>query len=171
MKRHRKTMTEQQTPPKKIRKQRKPMTEEQRLAASERLEKARKSKKTSENISLHESIRDLPEDHALHPDKVKGWIKEWKERLQSIRHYKNSKEGKEVSTYYSTESYIKNMQRYLDSGVWLDMFWGENRDKRMVEVCIAPAYDKDGLIKRSKGVFYPDINMIWKGDGVVEDET
>jgi len=147
---------------KKTRKRRKPMTESQRLAAAQRLEKARAAKKPAANISLHESIRDLPEDHELHPDKVKMWIKDWKQRLVAMKHYQRSKEAKEVSKYYETDGYIKNMQRYLDSGVWTDMYWGENRDQKMGYVCVALAYDKDGNPKRNRGVFYPDINVVWE---------
>jgi hypothetical protein len=30
--------------------------------------------------------------------------------------------------------------------------------------CVAMAYYADGTPKRSKGVYYPDINMIWESD-------
>lgn len=145
----------------KRRKPRKPMTEEQRKAAAERLAKARAAKKPSENLSVHESIRDLPEDHELHPDKVKAWIKDWKKQLASIRHYARSKDAKEIATYYDVDGYIKNMQRYLESGVWLDMFWGEHRQNKITYACKALAYDKDGMVKRTRGVFYPDLGFIW----------
>jgi len=159
MKRHRKNQPE--PPVKKVRKRRKPMTEEQRAAAIERLAKARAAKKPAQNTSIHESIRDLPEDHDLHPDKVKEWIKDWKLRLKGMRHYANSKEVKEVAKYYEVDGYIKNMQRYLDSGVWLDFWAGPDRTQRVNNICVVPAYDKNGEIKRSYGVYYPDINMVW----------
>jgi hypothetical protein len=60
------------------------------------------------------------------------------------------------------------MQIYLKTGVWLDTHFGENREKKIYNVCVAPAYDADGLIKRSVGVYYRDIGMIWKG---TNDET
>jgi hypothetical protein len=167
MKRHR--MNLEQTPPSKKRKPRKPMTEEQRLAAAERLEAARAAKKTPQNISVHESIRDLPKEHSLHPNNVKAWIKSWKDMLSSIRHYKNSKETKEVAKYYATEAYIKNMQKYLESGVWLDNYWGEKRDRKMIFVCHAMAYDKNGNPKRTQGIYYPDINMIWGSEESAEN--
>ena len=147
---------------KKTRKRRKPMTEEQRAAAAERLAKARAAKKPAANISLHESIRNLPEDHELHPDKVKEWIKDWKKRLAAMKYFQRSKDAKEVAKYYETDAYIKCMQRYLDSGVWTDMYWGENRDQVMGAVCVALAYDKDGNAKRNKGVYYPDLNIVWE---------
>lgn len=164
----RKKVMRQEEQPKR-RKRRKPMTEEQRLAAAERLEKARAARKPSENISIHESIRDLPDDHELHPDKVKMWIKDWKMRLSSINHYQRSKEAKEVAKYFETDGYIKNMQRYLDSGVWTDMYWGENRDQKMGWVCIALSYDKNGNPKRTKGTYYSDLGYVWGEEPI--DET
>ena len=63
---------------KKFRKPRKPMTEEQRAAASERLAKARAvraAKNPEYGLSgIHTSLRELDEEHQLHPDKVKQWI-------------------------------------------------------------------------------------------------
>ena len=57
----------------KTRKKRKPMSDEQRAAAAERLAKARE-KRAEKNpdygkSGLHESIRDLPDKHHIHPDK------------------------------------------------------------------------------------------------------
>lgn len=150
---------------KKIRKKRKPMTEEQRLAAAERLAKARSAKKPAAMTSIHESIRDLPEEHALHPAKVKQWIKDWKSKLQSIRHYRNSKEKGFVGEYYSTQAYITNMQNYLTNGVWSDLYYGERRENRCSYVCVAMAYDKDGMPKRTMNTWYTDIGL-YMGEGV-----
>ena len=141
------------------------MTKEQRAAAAERLAKARAAKKPAAMVSLHESIRNLPEDHALHPVKVKSWIKEWKSKLQAIRHYKNSKEKGAVGEYYATQAYITNMQNYLTNGIWNDLYYGERRDQRCRYVCVAMAYDKDGMPKRTTHTWYPDIGL-YMGEGV-----
>ena len=61
---------------KKVTRKRKPMTEEQRKAAAERLKLAREKRGHDGSKSVHHSIRDLPEDHFLHWKKVKEWIKE-----------------------------------------------------------------------------------------------
>lgn len=47
----------------KVRKKRKPMTPEQRAAAAERLALARAAKAPAKNVSIHESIRNLEDDH------------------------------------------------------------------------------------------------------------
>ena len=63
----------------KTRKKRKPMTAEQKVAASERLEKARAARVAKNPdygmSSIHESLRDLPDNSPAHPNKVKVWIK------------------------------------------------------------------------------------------------
>ena len=64
-------------PKKKIRKRRKPMTEEQKQAAAARLEKAREARAAKNpdygQSGIHVSLRDLPEDHPAHPNKVKKY--------------------------------------------------------------------------------------------------
>lgn len=152
----------------KKRRRRKPMTPEQKAAAAERLKKARAAKAPAKNTSLHESIRNLDEDHHLHPDKVKEWIKEWKNRLSSIRHQRNSKTAKEVAEYYSVQGYIQNMQNYLSSGCWNDMYYGINRNHKIYARCVAPAYDKNGNQKFSLGTYYPEYAGVYIGNGQFE---
>ena len=151
---------------KKIRKKRKPMTPEQKAAAVARLEKARLARGPSKNLSFHESIRDLDDEHFLNPKKVKEWIKVWTEKKQGMKMYKDSKDWKQRMEYQITENDIKNMQSYLTTGVWSDMWYGENREHKIKMVSVVPAYDNEGNMKRSYGVWYSDI-----GTYGVEDET
>ena len=71
----------------KKRKPRKPMSEEQRVAASERLAKAREKRKEKNpdygQSALPPALKDLPEDHPRHPKKVKEWIKTQKDFVRS----------------------------------------------------------------------------------------
>lgn len=149
----------------KVKRKRKPMTPEQRAAAAERLAKARAAKAPAKNISIHESIRDLEDDHPLSPTKVKEWIKVWKEKLHAIRYHKNSNDRKEVAEYYRTQNYILNMQNYLSSGCWNDLYYGENRSIKYTPVCVAMSYDKKGNPKLQQGVFYPKYGGIYIGNG------
>ena len=65
--------------PKKKRKPRKAMSEDQRVAAAARLEKAREKRKDKNpdygKSGIHESLRNLPDEHKLSPKKIKEWIK------------------------------------------------------------------------------------------------
>lgn len=148
---------------KKIRRKRKPMTEEQRKAAAERLAKARAAKGPAKNLSIDESIRDLPDDHFLAPKKVKEWLKIWKTKLNGMRHSRDSKDRNVRREYQITETYVKNMQSYLNTGMWSDHRYGENREHKIVWRVVAPAYHSDGVMKRTQGFFYDDIGF-YKGE-------
>jgi len=146
---------------KKVKRKRKPMSEEQKKAAVERLAKARAAKGADGSKSVHHSIRDLPEDHFLHWKKVKEWLKSNQEELKSMRSWKTSKVSKERQEYQDLETYISNMKKYLSGGVWSDFRYGERRESRVQKVCIAMAYYDDGTPKRSIGTWYPDIMRVW----------
>ena len=141
---------------KKVKRKRKPMSPEQKAAAVERLRKAREARGPSQNLSIHESIRELPYDHFISPGKVKEWLKIWKEKFSNMKSYQQSSDKKLRQEYYSTETYIKNMQSYLSTGIWGDMWYGENREHKIRNVVVAMAYDEEGNVKRNKGHFYPD---------------
>lgn len=145
----------------KPKRKRKPMTAEQKKAAAERLAKAREAKGHTGALSVHESIRDLPEDHGLHWSKVKKWIKDCESSLKNIKSYQNSSVASERSAYQDLEVYIKNMKTYLTTGYWGDFRFGENRENRVQHMCMAMAYDVDGEPKRTIGVFYQDIMKVW----------
>ena len=148
-------------PKKKIRKRRKPMTEEQKQAAAARLEKAREARAAKNpdygQSGIHASLRDLPDDHPAHPKKVKLWIKTQKELAASER--RAVKQG--VKGAYSKqcihEAYVRNLVKYLRDGDYVDMFYGEYMEHNIKRKCVAMAYESDGTPKRDVGVWYPDI--------------
>ena len=148
-------------PKKKIRKTRKPMTEEQKQAAAARLEKAREARAAKNpdygQSGIHASLRDLPDDHPAHPKKVKLWIKTQKELAASER--RAVKQG--VKGAYSKqcihEAYVRNLVKYLRDGDYVDMFYGEYMEHNIKRKCVAMAYESDGTPKRDVGVWYPDI--------------
>ena len=149
----------------KVRKKRKPMTEEQKAAAAERLAKAREKKAAGDpnygQSGIHESLRNLPDDYPLHPKKVKVWIKTQKDLANAER--KSVRQGIKgaLARQGVHEGYVRNMKTYLRSVDWIDMFYGEHQEHRIRHRCVALAYDKDGNPNRNVGTFYPDINMIW----------
>ena len=144
------------SPTAKVRKRRKPMTKEQRAAAAERLAKARAAKGESKNLSLHKDIRNLEEDHPISPTKVKKWLKSNKEALAAAK--KDAKTDKKANARVGQlETYVTNMERYLRTGVWLNLFYGENQEHKVRRRVTTLAYDKDGNVKREVGVIYPDI--------------
>ena len=162
----------------KRRKPRKPMSEEQRAAAAERLAKARE-KKAEENpdygkAGLHHSLRDVADDYYLHPDKVKEWIKIQKDVVRAERAAVRAKVKGAIAKLADAEGYIRNMQRYLKGGDWIDMFYGPHQEKRVAYYCKAMGYywygPKKGQPKRDIGVYYPDLGVVWTKEMELEDE-
>jgi hypothetical protein len=128
----------------KKRKPRKPMTEEQRAAASERLAKAREvraEKNPDYGMSnIHESLRRLNDDHQLSPAKVKHWIKVQQDYAKSERGAVRQNVKGADARLADHEGYIRNMQKYLRDGVWVDMFYGEQQQGKIRNRCIAMGY-------------------------------
>ena len=154
------------TLPKK-RKQRKPMTAEQKKAAGERLAIAR-AKRAKENPpeykSIHPDVLAKGDDHAWSHVNVKKWIKTQKELLTIARSDVRRKVKGAEAQVSSISGYIRNLELYLRSGTYIDLFWGEHQQNRCKNVCLVMAYHPDGSPKRQVGTWYPDIGCTWTGE-------
>jgi len=136
---------------------RRKLTDEQKKAASERLSKAREARGHDGSTNIHESIRDLPEDHHLHWKKVRQWIKHNKElRAAENKNLRKNVKGS-LARVKIIEGYIRNMDTYLRTGDWVDNFYGQDQEKKISWKCVAPAYYDDGIMKRTVGVWYDDV--------------
>ena len=144
---------------KKIRKPRKPMSDEQRKAAGERLAKARAARGPAKNSSVAESLHSLSDDDTFSVKNVKEWLVNQKELLGSIRSYKDSKESSERLMYFKTEAYVANLDNYLRTGIYNDLFYGINGTNKVTYVSVRMARYADGTPKRSVGVMYHDIGL------------
>ena len=143
----------------KVRKRRKPLTEEQKAERRERLAKAREAKAPPKYLTVHPSVRELPEDHYLSLSKVRGWLKKNKNersRLQTMIRRKQD-DRKIRSDFLRIDTYCHNIDAYIRSGVWLDLFYGEDQQHKVKMQCLHMAYDENGQPKRSVGTWYPDI--------------
>lgn len=136
---------------------RKPMTEEQRKAAGERLRIAREKRGHDGSASVHYAIRDLEDDHPLHWKKVKDWIKDIAVEIKSKKNLRDSKDAKQRSEYNILVTYLSNLKRYLDSGVYHDVRYGRHREGKMNRIVYTMAYNPDGSVKRTVGHVYSDI--------------
>jgi len=149
----------------KKRKPRKSMSEEQRVAAAARLEKAREAraeKNPDYGLSgVHESIRDLPDEHPIAPKKVKQWIKTQKDLAKSARGAVRQKIKGSEAQLAIHQGYIKSMQTYLRTGDWIDIFYGEYQQNKIRWRSVAMAYYDDGTPKRTVGTFYPDMGCVY----------
>ena len=169
-------------PKKKVRKKRKPMTDEQKAAAAKRLEKARAARAAKNpnygKSSIHESLHNVPDDAPISPKKVKSWIKTQKELASVERRNEKSNVKGATDRRLSHEGYVRNMQRYLRDGDWVDLFYGEHQEKKIRHFCRAQAYywsgPKKGEPKFDVGTYYPMLGTIYtqemyNADNGVED--
>ena len=115
----------------KPKKKRKPMTEEQRKAAAERLAAARAKKAPSQNTSIHPSVLALPDDHYLSYKNVKGWIKTNKELVSGLRGDVRRDVKGAKAKLWDIDGYIRHMQYYLKHGDWVDNRYGEYQEKKV----------------------------------------
>lgn len=154
---------------KKVRKKRKPMTEEQKQAAAERLEKARAARAAKNpnygQSGVHESLRDLPDDAPINPKKVKKWIKTQKELASMERRNEKKNVKGAFARKLIHEGYVRNMQKYLRDGDWVDYFYGEHQEKKIGYICRAQAYywegPKKGEPKFNVGTYYPLLGTVY----------
>ena len=148
----------------KQRKRRKPMSAEQKAAAAERLRVARE-KRLKENPpeykSIHPNVLARGDDDAWSHIKVKQWIKTQKSLMSSERANARAKVKGAEARYESHRGYIRNLETYLRTGEYLDMFWGEYQQHKCKSICLVMAYHPDGTPKRSIGTWYPDIMCEW----------
>ena len=144
---------------KKIRKPRKPMSDEQRKASGERLVKARAAKAPTANSSVNEDVRKLDENDAFSEKNVKQWLDHQKENLSVYRPYKDSKDPIERNKLFSTQAYVANLENYLRTGIYSDLFYGMNGTNKVSYVSVRMARYADGTPKRSVGVIYHDIGL------------
>ena len=129
--------------PPKVRKKRKPMTEEQRAAAAERLAKARLARGITGTKNVHPDVLSLPEDHPLAYAKVKEWLKYNEDLLKSIKSQKTSNDSKQRMEFHITENYVKNLKVYIRDNVWCDHRYGKLMEHKMEWVAVVPAGEKE----------------------------
>ena len=136
----------------KTRKKRKPMTEEQKRAASERLAKAREVRAAKNpdygQSGIHPSLRDVPDESPISPKKVKQWIKTQKDIMSSEKASERQGIKGARSRWKNAEAYIRDMNTYLRNGDWVSMFYGEHEQHKVKYRVRAMAYDNDGNIKQ-----------------------
>ena len=146
---------------------RKQLSEERKQELRDQLTKARSKKSPAEYKNIHPKVLEVPDDDPLSLKSIKKSIKHSKDRasaysVNSRRRGATPKQAIADSINSdNTKAYIRFMEHYLRTGDWISNFMGDDEEKKTQWKCVAMAYHADGTPKRTKGVFYPDINMIW----------
>ena len=123
----------------------------------DKMAKVRAAKKPPAYKNIHEDVKNLSDDNTLSVKNVKEWEKHNKERVKELKYkIRRMDKGKEKTLLErelgNREVYIMNIARYLDTSVWLDLFYGKDQEHKSKWRTIAYAYDKEGYIKTNAPV-------------------
>ena len=119
-------------------KKRKPMTEEQRQAAAERLAKARAAKGPVEYKNIHPKVVALPDEHPFSYMKIKEWMKHNRELASSLRSDIRRNINGSIAKLASVNGYLKIMSHYLKHNDWTGNYYGKDEHMRVRWKTIAP---------------------------------
>ena len=151
---------------KPLKKKRK-LSEEAKEKLRERLATMRAKKKPADYKNVAKSVLELPDDDKYSFKNIKEWIKHSKdlvsEYTKTARSRATTPQDKQKASNAADHKkvYIRELEYYLKSGDYISYFSGQDETNKVNPRCVAMAYHADGTPKRSVGVFYPDINMVW----------
>jgi hypothetical protein len=159
------------TPVKKKRK----LSEEAKQKLRDRLAIMRAKKKPAEYKNIAKSVLALSDDDKYSLKNVKAWIRkskdlvaEYNKTARSIRFTPQEKQRASMAADHK-KAYIRDLEYYLKTGDFISYFSGEDETNKVIPKCVALAYYEDGTPKRTAGIYYPDINMVWKQDMIEVD--
>ena len=117
----------------------------------DKMAKVRAAKKPPAYKNVHD---DVPRDEkdSLCLKNVKEWQKHNKDRVKELK-YRIRKGGTKAEMkplqreLQNRLTYVNNLARYLDTGIWMDLFFGKDQEKLMKYKTVAKAYDSEGYIK------------------------
>ena len=121
----------------------------------DKMAKVRAAKKPPAYKNIHPDVKVLPDDNTLSVKNVKEWEKHNKERVKELKYrIRSMDKGKEKllleRELKNREVYVMNIATYLDSSVWLNLFYVKDQEHKTKWRTIAYAYDSEGFIKTSE---------------------
>ena len=123
----------------------------------DKMAKARAAKKPPSYKNIHEDVKALPDDNTLSVKNVKEWEKHNKDRVKEckklMRRMTKGKDRTLLEREVENRSvYLININKYLDTSTWLDLFYGKNQEHKTRYRPIAYAYDEEGYIKTNVSI-------------------
>jgi len=156
-------------------KKKRKLSEEAKQKLRDRLTVMRANKKPAEYKNIAKSVLALPDDDKYSFRNVKAWIRKSKDLVadynktaRGMRFTPQEKQRASMAADHK-KAYIRDLEYYLKTGDFISYFSGEDETNKVIPKCVAMAYYEDGTPKRSAGVYYPDINMVWKQDMIEVD--
>ena len=120
--------------------------EEKREKVNKRMAALRAKRKPPKLANVHNTILALPDDDTLSYVNVRKWITTQEgiakaaglvERSRSSEIPQRQKD-KAMRTRLGAQAYIRAIKRYINSGDWSTMYYGEFEDQLMQWVTVAP---------------------------------
>ncbi len=134
--------------PKKLYRKKRVLTEEQKEANRQRLAKAREIRRAKRGDvapkGVHPDVLAKPDEDPMSLKTVREWIKYNKSQLPELKRQVRLNQKGSIAKLASVEGYIRHMESYIRYGVWIDMFYGPDQNKRVREVVLVPAGPVDG---------------------------
>ena len=120
----------------------------------DKMAKVRAAKKPPAYKNIHPDVKNLPDDSTLSLKNVKDWQKHNKERVSDLKYQiRRMDKGKDkVLLEREVENrtvYLANINTYLDTSTWCDLFYGKDQNHKTHYRTLAYAYDNEGYIKTS----------------------
>ena len=149
---------------------RKKLSEERKQQLRDQLDAARKKKAPAEYKNVHPTVLAKPDDDPLSLKSIKKSIKHNKDKASAFltnsrRRGASPKQAISDRNHAdNAKAYIRFMEHYLRTGDWISDFMGDDEEKKTQWKCVAMAYHEDGTPKRTKGVWYPDIQTVWTSE-------
>ncbi|WP_295181333.1 hypothetical protein [uncultured Christiangramia sp.] len=119
--------------------------------------KVRAAKKPPAYKNIHPLVKNLPDDSTLSLKNVKDWQKHNKERVSDLKYQiRRMDKGKDkVLLEREVENrtvYLANINTYLDTSTWCDLFYGKDQEHKTQYRTLAYAYDDEGYIKTNASI-------------------
>ena len=113
----------------------------------QRMAELRAKKKPPKMVGVHPSIVALPDDHMLSHKKIKQWIETQEGKARSAgqtersksSEMSNKKRNAAMRERMDAQGYIRAMKRYLRTGDWDNIYYGEHEQNLTKWKVIAPA--------------------------------
>ena len=122
------------------------MTEEEKKeSVRQRMAALRAKRKPPKLANVHHTVKALPDDNTLSYVNVKKWISTQESIVKTARiterSIKSEVSQKDKDTAFRTrigaQSYIRAIKRYITTGDWSSMYYGEFEDKLMQWTTVA----------------------------------
>ena len=113
---------------------------------AEKMANLRAKKKPAKLSNISQDVLDLPEDHPLSYVNVKKYIATQEgvakvgKQQQNSRSENHKLKDEGMRTRMDAEAYIRSMKKYLSTGDWSNLYYGEYEDKLIEWKVVVPSY-------------------------------